>query len=129
MRALFDNGKPAVINGLRKRKNPCSWLVIFLTFLLNKRYILISLILLFVTVIPKTVIHEIPLVIFLPIILNPTSTIISLFNFLVPVLFNSFKNEFVIEFANNAISLIGGMQLFLQRIYFWPSPQKLFNLF
>ena len=72
----------------------------------------------FVTVIPKTVIHEIPLVIFLPIILNPTSTIISLFNFLVPVLFNSFKNEFVIEFANNAISLIGGMQLFLQRIYF-----------
>ena len=30
------NGKPAVINGLRKFKNPPSWLVIFLVVSFNK---------------------------------------------------------------------------------------------
>ena len=33
---VFINCKPAVVNGLRKVKNPPSWLVIFLVVLLNK---------------------------------------------------------------------------------------------
>ena len=33
---FFINGKPAVINGSRKLRNPPSWLVIFLKVLFNK---------------------------------------------------------------------------------------------
>ena len=33
---LFINDKPAVINGLRKLRNPCSWLIILLVVLYIK---------------------------------------------------------------------------------------------
>ena len=33
---FFTNGKPVVINGLRKLKNPPSWLVTFVVVPLNK---------------------------------------------------------------------------------------------
>ena len=42
-----------------------------------------------------------------PAMLSSVSTRISWFNFLIPVLFNSFPNEFFIEFKNYIISLIG----------------------
>ena len=61
----------------------------------------------FVRVVPKPVIDEILFSIFLRIILRLASKRISLFNYLVPVFFNSFLNECLIEFANDVISLIG----------------------
>ena len=83
----FINGKPAVINGLRKLRNPPSWLVFFLVVhfikipLFSKDLItfIISFISLFVRVIPQPIVNEIPFSIFLPIILSPVSTRMSLF--------------------------------------------------
>ena len=57
----------------------------------------------FIRVIPKPVIDEFSFLLFLPIILSLASTRISLFNLLVYVFFNSFTNEFVIEFAGDHI--------------------------
>ena len=53
---FFINGKPAVINGLRKFKNSSSWLVMFLVVPFNKIPLItfrISFISLFVRVIPE----------------------------------------------------------------------------
>ena len=47
-----------------------------------------------VRVIPELVTNEIPFLFFLPIMLIPASTSISLFSFSVPVIFNSFPNEY-----------------------------------
>ena len=63
----------------------------------------------FVRVIPEHVVDEISFLIFLLVILNRACTRISSFIFLVTVFFNSFLKEFVIEFANDLISLIGGI--------------------
>ena len=60
---LFANGKPAVINGQRKLKNPPSWLVIFVVVPFNKIplfskdliNVITSFISLFVRVIPGPV--------------------------------------------------------------------------
>ena len=52
-----------------------------------------------VRVIPELVNNEIPFLIFLIIMLIPASTSISLFSFSVPVIFNSFSNEY----ANDVI--------------------------
>ena len=63
----------------------------------------------FVRVIHEALIKEIPFLIFLSIILSHVSTRISIFNFLVPVFFNSFTNEFIIGFANDVFpDAIGG---------------------
>ena len=59
----------------------------------------------FIRVIPEPVTDELQLLIFLPIILIPASTRISLFNFSVPVIFNSFANELML--TNDVIFLIG----------------------
>ena len=61
IRTLFINGKPAVINGQRKFKNPLSWLVIFLGLPFNNiplfsedlTTLTISFIYLFFKVIPE----------------------------------------------------------------------------
>ena len=63
---LFINGKPALINGLRKFKNPSSWLVFFLVVLFNEIAIFfkdsitfaISFISLFVRFIPELFMHS-----------------------------------------------------------------------
>ena len=112
MSTLYINGRPALINGLRKLINSPSWLVIFLVVPFNKISLfsidiinfIKSFILLFVRVIHKPIIDEILFLIFLPIILSAASTRISLFNCLVPVLFNYFLT---IIFAIIVISLIG----------------------
>ena len=71
-------------------------------------YFLITLIIFFISllfrVIREPVVDEIPFLIFLPIILSPASSRISAVNFLVPVFFNCFTNEFIIGFANDVIS-------------------------
>ena len=85
MSAFFINGKPAVINDLRKLRNPLSRLVIFVVVPFNKIPLfstklitfIISFIPLFVRCITEPVIDEILLLIFLPIILTPASTRIS----------------------------------------------------
>ena len=85
MSAFFINGKPAVINDLRKLRNPPSRLVIFVVVPFNKIPLfstklitfIISFISLFVRFITEPVIDEILLLIFLPIILTPASTRIS----------------------------------------------------
>ena len=58
-----------------------------------------------IKVIPEPVTDELQLLIFLPIILIPASTRISLFNFSVPVIFNSFANELML--TNDVIFLVG----------------------
>ena len=81
MRTIFINGKPAVINGLRKFKNTPSWLVIFLVVAFNKIPLLskdlttfvISFNSLFFKVIPEPVSDEIPFLLFLPILLSSAS--------------------------------------------------------
>ena len=85
MSAFFINGKPAVINDLRKLRNPPSRLVIFVVVPFNKIPLfstklitfIISFIPLFVRCITEPVIDEILLLIFLPIILTPASIRIS----------------------------------------------------
>ena len=85
MSAFFINGKPAVINDLRKLRNPPSRLVIFVVVPFNKIPLfstklitfIISFIPLFVRCITEPVIDEILLLIFLPTILTPASTRIS----------------------------------------------------
>ena len=56
---LFINGKPAVINGLRKFKNPPSWLVIFLVVPCNKITLfskdLITLIIFFISLFVRVI--------------------------------------------------------------------------
>ena len=77
----FINGKSVVINGLRKLRNPASWLLTFLVVPFNKIPLfskdlisfIVSFILLFATVIPETEIAEIPFLTFLPVILSPVS--------------------------------------------------------
>ena len=102
---------------IKKFNNHSFLLVIFVVVplkkipLFSKKLIIfiISFISLFVRVIPEPVFDEIPFLTFLPIILSLAFTRISLFNFLVPVFFNSFLTEFIIGFANYVISgSIGG---------------------
>ena len=84
---LFINGKPAIIDVLRKSINPPSWLVVFVVVPFIKISVFskdlitftISFISLFVRVIPEPVIDEIPFLIFLPIKLSPVSRKILLF--------------------------------------------------
>ena len=57
----------------------------------------------FVRVIPEPEIDKITFLIFLPITLNTSSTKMSLFDFLVPIFFNSFA----IEFTNDISPLVG----------------------
>ena len=65
--AVSTNGKTAVINGLRRFKNPLSWLVIFLVVPFNKTSLfyktlitfIIYFILLFVRVFPEPVINKV----------------------------------------------------------------------
>ena len=107
MSTIFICYKPTIIDGKRKFKNRLYWLAIFLVIsfdeipLLSKDLItfIISFIWWFVRVIPELVTNEIPFLIFLPIMLIPASTSISLFSFSVPVIFNSFPNEY----ANDVI--------------------------
>ena len=69
---FFINGKPAVINGLRKLRNPPSWLLIFSVVPFNKiplfsKYlttVMISLISLFASVSSETLINKISILIF-----------------------------------------------------------------
>ena len=71
MTICFINGKLAVINGLRKLRNPHSWLGIFIVVSFNKippfckNFIIfiISFILLYVRVILEPVINEIPIIV------------------------------------------------------------------
>ena len=92
--------------------NPPFRLVIFLVAPFNKiplfsKDLITFIISLFVRVIPESLIDEISFSIFLQIVLSPASTRISSFNFSVPIFFNYFLNKFLIEFANDVISLIG----------------------
>ena len=107
MRTLSIYYKPTIIDGKRKFKNRLYWLAIFLVIsfneipLLSKDLItfIISFISWTVRVIPQLVTNQIPFLIFLSIMLIPASTSISLFSFSVPVIFNSFPNEY----ANDVI--------------------------
>ena len=107
MSTLFIYRKPTIIDGKRKFKNRLYWLAIFLVIsfneipLLSKELItfIISFVSWSVKVIPELVTNEVPFLIFLPIMLIPASTSISLFSFSVPVIFNSFPNEY----ANDVI--------------------------
>ena len=107
MRTLFIYYKPTIIDGKRKFKNRLYWLAIFIVIsfneipLLSKDLItfIISFISWTVRVIPQLVINQIPFLIFLSNMLIPASTSISLFSFSVPVIFNSFSNEY----ANDVI--------------------------
>ena len=107
MSTFFIYYKRTIIDGKRKFKNRLYWLAIFLVIsfneipLLSKDLItfIISFISWSIRVIPALVTNEIPFLIFLPIMLIPASTSISLFSFSVPVIFNSFPNEY----ANDVI--------------------------
>ena len=99
MSALFVNGKPTVINGLRKLRNPPSWLVMFLVVSFNKMLLfcknlvtcIISFISLFARVIPEPMFfylfsNNIKSCIYIKIILF-------ILIFLVSILFNLFEYE------------------------------------
>ena len=113
MSRLFINYKPTIIHGIRKFGNRPYWLAVFLVVPFNEILLfskdLITFIIFFLSsfirVIPEPVTDELQLLIFLPIILIPASSRISLFNFSVPVIFNSFANELML--TNDVIFLIG----------------------
>ena len=113
MSTLFINYKPTIIDGIRKFGNRPYWLAVFLVVPFNEILLfskdLITFIIFFLSsfirVIPEPVTDELQLIIFLPIILIPASSRISLFNFSVPVIFNSFANELML--TNDVIFLIG----------------------
>ena len=109
MSTLFINYKPTIIDGIRKFGNRPYWLAIFLAVSLNDILLFSKDLITFwsslIKVIPEPVTDELQLLIFLPITLIPASTRISLFNFSVPVIFNSFANELML--TNDVIFLIG----------------------
>ena len=103
---FFINGKPIDINCLRKLRNP-SWLPNFLALPVNRTPLFfeklisfeISFISLFVRVIPKPVIYEIPVLMFLPIILNPVSTRRLLLHSLGFISFNFFQMNLLLSLS------------------------------
>ena len=75
---------------------------------------ILSFISLFLKVIPDAVINEIPVLIFLPIIWSLVSRKSLLSIYLQSLFFNSFANEFFIEFTDNIISLSGDLNILVR---------------